>query len=95
MKEAPGEFSGTGPAAPTAEGYRPGAAVVVPGRAGADAGGAGQRQDRRRNMRWERLGEVLRELDELREAWRGLLGRPHRRAARAVQPPRSRAVAIP
>src|ERR1019366_9802779 len=31
-------------------------------RVGSEAGA-----DRRRNMRWERLGEVLRELDELRE----------------------------
>ena len=47
--------------------------------------------DSRRTMRWERLGEVLRELDELRE--RGESGRHAGRAASAAG--RSRAVAIP
>ena len=32
--------------------------------------------DRRRTMRWERLGEVLRELDELRERGESLMARP-------------------
>lgn len=37
------------------------------GRAGQDLDGAGSGADRRRNVRWERLAEVLRDLEELRE----------------------------
>jgi adenylate cyclase len=37
------------------------------GRAGQEPTGAGYAADRRRNLRWERLGEVLRDLEELRE----------------------------
>jgi len=38
------------------------------GRAGQEADGAGWAADQRRNVRWERLAEVLRDLDDLREA---------------------------
>ena len=64
--------------------------------------------DRRRTMRWERLGEVLRELDELRERGEQLVrrarpdGRLTRRPApigpsrtESAQSASSRAVAIP
>jgi len=37
------------------------------GRPGTDPAGAGVTADRRRNLRWERLADVLRDLDELRE----------------------------
>ena len=36
------------------------------GRAGQEADGTGAAADRRRNVRWERLSEVLRDLEELR-----------------------------
>ncbi|MDA8359299.1 MAG: hypothetical protein M0Z95_24030 [Actinomycetota bacterium] len=53
------------------------------GRAGQDADGTGQAADQRRNVRWERLAEVLRDLDELREAGERLLT-----GARRPLPPR-------
>ncbi len=72
MKEAPGEF--------TALALRPRLLKDL-GRvqlwscqragAGADHGGGAEDMDRRGNVRWDRLGEVLRELEEVREAWRG------------------------
>ncbi len=43
------------------------------GRAGQEADGAGAAADRRRNVRWERLSEVLRDLEELREVGERLL----------------------
>jgi adenylate cyclase len=50
------------------------------GRAGHEADGAGAAADRRRNVRWERLSEVLRDLEELRGVGERLLsaspGRP-------------------
>jgi adenylate cyclase len=46
--------------------------------------------DRRRNMRWERLGEVLRELDELRDRGEQLVVRDsHPSAGEAGEPPAS------
>jgi adenylate cyclase len=60
------------------------------GHAGQDLDGAGTAADRRRNLRWERLADVLRDLEELREVgervlsagWRG--HRHHPGAAAAV-----------
>ncbi len=49
-------------------------------RAGSEPGA-----DSRRTMRWERLGEVLRELDELRERGESAVGRPGDRSVR-VEP---------
>jgi adenylate cyclase len=43
------------------------------GRAGQEAGGTGAAADRRRNVRWERLSEVLRDLEELRGVGERLL----------------------
>jgi adenylate cyclase len=43
------------------------------GRAGQEADGAGSMADRRRNVRWERLAEVLRDLEDLREVGERLL----------------------
>ena len=43
------------------------------GRAGQEADGAGLAADRRRNVRWERLSEVLRDLEELRDVGERLL----------------------
>jgi hypothetical protein len=43
------------------------------GRAGQEADGAGAAADRRRNVRWERLSEVLRDLEELRGVGERLL----------------------
>jgi adenylate cyclase len=43
------------------------------GRVGQEADGTGEAADRRRNVRWERLSEVLRDLEELREVGERLL----------------------
>jgi hypothetical protein len=43
------------------------------GRAGEEADGTGVAADRRRNVRWERLSEVLRDLEELRGVGERLL----------------------
>jgi len=43
------------------------------GRVGQETDGAGLAADRRRNVRWERLSEVLRDLEELREVGERLL----------------------
>jgi adenylate cyclase len=43
------------------------------GRVGHEADGTGAAADRRRNVRWERLSEVLRDLEELREVGERLL----------------------
>ena len=43
------------------------------GRAGQEADGTGAAADRRRNVRWERLSEVLRDLEELRGVGERLL----------------------
>jgi len=48
------------------------------GRAGQEPDGAGMQADRRRNIRWERLAEVLRDLDDLREAGERLLSKDRR-----------------
>jgi hypothetical protein len=43
------------------------------GRPGQEADGTGAAADRRRNVRWERLSEVLRDLEELRGVGERLL----------------------
>ena len=65
MAQAPGEF--------TAQPLRPRLLKDLGrvqlwwcGRVGQEADGAGAAADRRRNVRWERLSEVLRDLEELR-----------------------------
>ncbi|HWE68115.1 MAG TPA: adenylate/guanylate cyclase domain-containing protein [Acidimicrobiales bacterium] len=72
MAEAPDEF--------TAEPLRPRLLKDLgrvqlwwAGRAGHEASGTGAQADRRRNVRWERLSEVLRDLEELREVGERLL----------------------
>jgi len=72
MAEAPGEF--------TAQALRPRLLKDLGrvqlwwcGRAGQEADGTGAAADRRRNVRWERLSEVLRDLEELRGVGERLL----------------------
>ena len=72
MIEAPGEFTG--------QALRPRLLKDLGrvqlwwcGRAGQEADGAGAAADRRRNVRWERLSEVLRDLEELRGVGERLL----------------------
>ncbi len=43
------------------------------GRAGHEADGTGAAADRRRNTRWERISEVLRDLEELRDVGERML----------------------
>ncbi len=72
MAEAPGEF--------TAQPLRPRVLKNLGrvqlwwcGRPGQEADGTGVAADRRRNVRWERLSEVLRDLEELRGVGERLL----------------------
>ena len=72
MEEAPAEF--------TAQPLRPRLLKDLGrvqlwwcGRAGQEADGTGAAADRRRNVRWERLSEVLRDLEELRGVGERLL----------------------
>ncbi|HEY2213777.1 MAG TPA: adenylate cyclase regulatory domain-containing protein [Acidimicrobiales bacterium] len=72
MNEAPDEF--------TAQALRPRLLKDLgrvqlwwAGRVGQEADGTGVAADRRRNVRWERLSEVLRDLEELREVGERLL----------------------
>ena len=71
------------------------------GRAGQEADGAGVAADRRRNVRWERLSEVLRDLEELRGVGERLLvdrSRPRASegdAGRSASASWRRAVAMP
>jgi len=72
MAEAPGEFTG--------QALRPRLLKDLGrvqlwwcGRAGQEADGTGAAADRRRNVRWERLSEVLRDLEELRGVGERLL----------------------
>jgi adenylate cyclase len=60
------------------------------GQAGREADGAGAEADRRRNVRWERLAEVLRDLEELRDVGERLLtsSRPAAGAASGLAEPR-------
>jgi adenylate cyclase len=55
------------------------------GRAGAVADGTGAAADRRRNVRWERLSEVLRDLEELRGVGERLLSGNRPAGSGAVQ----------
>jgi adenylate cyclase len=56
------------------------------GRAGHVADGAGEAADRRRNVRWERLSEVLRDLEGLRGVGERLLSGNRPAGSDAVQP---------
>jgi adenylate cyclase len=56
------------------------------GRAGQEPDGTGSVADRRRNVRWERLGDVLRDLEDLREVGGRLLSAGRR--ASVVDAPR-------
>jgi adenylate cyclase len=58
------------------------------GRAGEVADGTGEAADRRRNVRWERLSEVLRDLEELRGVGERLLTSNRAAGSGAVQPGR-------
>ena len=91
MDEAPDEFTATAAAAAALEGPGPGAAVVgSAGPARRPTAPAGGRPPR--NVRWERLSEVLRDLEELRGVGERLL---IEQPLAAAQSARSRAVAIP
>jgi adenylate cyclase len=59
------------------------------GRSGREVAGAGAAVDRRRNVRWERLAEVLRDLEELRDVGERLLttGRAPAASGSAVAEP--------
>jgi adenylate cyclase len=59
------------------------------GRAGQDVDGAGTAADRRRNLRWERLADVLRDLEELRGVGERVLSgrRAHRHRAAGASGP--------
>ena len=85
MEEAPGEF--------TAQALRPRLLKDLGrvqlwwcGRAGQEADGTGAAADRRRNVRWERLSEVLRDLEELRGVGERLLTANRATASVAAQP---------
>ena len=56
------------------------------GRAGQEADGTGAAADRRRNVRWERLSEVLRDLEELRGVGERLLTSNRGVSSDATQP---------
>jgi len=56
------------------------------GRAGQEADGTGAAADRRRNVRWERLSEVLRDLEELRGVGERLLSANRTGESVAAQP---------
>ena len=58
------------------------------GRAGQEADGTGAAADRRRNVRWERLSEVLRDLEELRGVGERLLTANRAPDSGGVQPGR-------
>jgi adenylate cyclase len=51
------------------------------GRAGEDASGSGAAADRRRNLRWERLAEILPDLDELRDVGERVMTARRQRSA--------------
>ena len=58
------------------------------GRVGHEADGAGAEADRRRNVRWERLSEVLRDLEELRGVGERLLTTNRPSGSGVVEPGR-------
>jgi adenylate cyclase len=72
MAEAPGEFASQ-PLRPRLLKDLGRVQLWWCGRAGQEADGTGQAADRRRNVRWERLSEVLRDLEELRGVGERLL----------------------
>ena len=94
MAEAPDEFTGQAlrpRVLRTWAGCSCGGAVGP----GQEPDGAGTEADRRRNVRWERLAEVLRDLDELREVGERILtgGRRGLPSDRPVGPAGVRSVA--
>ena len=58
------------------------------GRVGHEADGTGVAADRRRNVRWERLSDVLRDLEELREVGERLLASNRPPGSTGAQPGR-------
>jgi hypothetical protein len=58
------------------------------GRVGHEADGTGAAADRRRNVRWERLSEVLRDLEELRGVGERLLSSNRGSGSGVVEPGR-------
>jgi len=72
MREAPGEFAAQ-PLRPRLLKDLGRVQLWWCGRAGQEAVGTGAAADRRRNVRWERLSEVLRDLEELRGVGERLL----------------------
>jgi adenylate cyclase len=58
------------------------------GRVGHEADGTGAAADRRRNVRWERLSEVLRDLEELRGVGERLLSANRGSGSGVVEPGR-------
>ena len=87
QQEAPGEF--------TAQALRPRLLKDLGrvqlwwcGRAGQEADGTGAAADRRRNVRWERLSEVLRDLEELRGVGERLLTANRAPGSEGAQPGR-------
>jgi adenylate cyclase len=86
MEEAPGEFTGQ-PLRPRLLKDLGRVQLWWCGRAGQEAVGIGAAADRRRNVRWERLSEVLRDLEELRGVGERLLT-ANRGAGSVAQPSR-------
>ena len=72
MAEAPDEFTGK-PLRPRLLKDLGRVQLWWCGRSGEETDGAGEAADRRRNVRWERLSEVLRDLEELRGVGERLL----------------------
>ncbi len=85
MEESPGEFTGQ-PLRPRLLKDLGRVQLWWCGRAGQEAVGTGASADRRRNVRWERLSEVLRDLEELRGVGERLLT-ANRGAGSAVAQP--------
>ncbi len=87
LQEAPGEF--------TAQALRPRLLKDLGrvqlwwcGRAGQEADGTSAAADRRRNLRWERISEVLRDLEELRGVGERLLSANRAPGSGVAQPGR-------
>jgi adenylate cyclase len=85
MLEAPNEFTGK-PLRPRLLKDLGRVQLWWCGRAGQEADGTGAAADRRRNVRWERLSEVLRDLEELRGVGERLLTANRAGESVAAQP---------
>jgi adenylate cyclase len=85
MEDAPGEFTGR-PLRPRVLKDLGRVQLWWCGRAGEVPDGAGAAADRRRNLRWERLSGVLRDLEELRDVGERLLTATRETGSVVAQP---------